>query len=924
MADTIAGIINQEEALYRQVIGDVFTVNVCTAAAATWVTYDVLLTLGQEIHLIWRAKFSLAKVLYFLVRYYNLFALLIQVAGRNSASNCKRFTSPSLPSYEPIRSLQLPALDMVRSHYPVVDSPGCYLGSIPLWVAVASGITSDINRPSARSGMHIRFIGLTLEVIDLHPTPAVPGFPIPGCIGTANTGGRLSLKIWITVMTVACAFSTTRVIFVVFTFVQPCIFHIAVNFLLILYKFLRGVSFVDHGITSNVQFKDLRKLSPLMFVFVRDAAFYFLVVFAANLLNLLCALYFPQRALEQVGAVWLTAVYSITSSRVCLSLRDFASNDVVGDEDDGLELDNRSTMPDVQFAPGTATEASAGTVLTAPTLAVFNVHDTLLLIVALEMQPIWFPTPVVVLFRRLVNVMSSLSLSHQYLLCRSQGEPERIFCPSESSASTKSWNSFKYLEWPAWMTSSRNSWQFSLEASGKDTSSEASVIDDLPRQDVSPSPPEPPDIIHRLLYSPVLYDPLRAPRYPIALCHGLYGFDVRGPSAFPILQQHYWSNVLNVLRRKVGAEVMVTSVPSTGSIASRAKSLDRYLREKAQGKGINFIAHSMGGLDCRYLITHLKPTEYMPLSLTTIATPHRGSPFMDWCRENIGLGRYGPSQEEQTVALAHSESESMAPPISEQEFADRIKASPMKSTLSFASLPSSFTTLLLSLLDSPAYANLTSTYLTTVFNPSTPNDPAVKYFSVAGRVANMSVWHPLWLPKMVLDGFEERERARLREHGHPAAYAESEWGNDGLVTLQSARPPVRVRARARRREGNGWNLTDWGRFVRAWKREEKAAAKSAGAQVSERRYEEERAANARENDQGDEVVKSSTDKLSAVFDWIVDQVPSRSSSKGDVAPETAKEREKSRKRAQQNDLATKMDLERFYVALCRKLYDEGL
>ena len=42
---------------------------------------------------------------------------------------------------------------------------------------------------------------------------------------------------------------------------------------------------------------------------------------------------------------------------------------------------------------------------------------------------------------------------------------------------------------------------------------------------------------------------------------GLYGFDVRGPSAFPILQQHYWSNVLNVLRRKIGAEVLVTGVP---------------------------------------------------------------------------------------------------------------------------------------------------------------------------------------------------------------------------------------------------------------------------------------------------------------------------------------------------------------------------
>ena len=98
-----------------------------------------------------------------------------------------------------------------------------------------------------------------------------------------------------------------------------------------------------------------------------------------------------------------------------------------------------------------------------------------------------------------------------------------------------------------------------------------------------------------------------------------------------MLRQHYWSNVLSILRQKVGAEVIVTSVPPTGSIASRAQTLDGLLRERASGKSINFIAHSMGGLDCRHLISHIKPTEYTPLSLTTIATPHRGSPFMDWC-----------------------------------------------------------------------------------------------------------------------------------------------------------------------------------------------------------------------------------------------------------------------------------------------------
>ena len=95
---------------------------------------------------------------------------------------------------------------------------------------------------------------------------------------------------------------------------------------------------------------------------------------------------------------------------------------------------------------------------------------------------------------------------------------------------------------------------------------------------------------------------------------------------------HYWSSILGILRKTVGAEVIVTAVPGTGSIASRAERLDRFLQSKALGRGVNFMAHSMGGLDCRHLITHLKPADYAPLSLTTIATPHRGSPFMDWCQ----------------------------------------------------------------------------------------------------------------------------------------------------------------------------------------------------------------------------------------------------------------------------------------------------
>jgi hypothetical protein len=69
----------------------------------------------------------------------------------------------------------------------------------------------------------------------------------------------------------------------------------------------------------------------------------------------------------------------------------------------------------------------------------------------------------------------------------------------------------------------------------------------------------------------------------------------------------------------------------------------------------------------------------------------------------------------------------------------------------------------------------------------------------------VSVWHPFWLPKLVLDGVEEKKRGKLRalseaarvsgeelrwsdEKGRTPLWArDNEWGNDGLVTVQSAK-----------------------------------------------------------------------------------------------------------------------------------------
>ncbi|KAI6004564.1 hypothetical protein EDC04DRAFT_2908096 [Pisolithus marmoratus] len=75
------------------------------------------------------------------------------------------------------------------------------------------------------------------------------------------------------------------------------------------------------------------------------------------------------------------------------------------------------------------------------------------------------------------------------------------------------------------------------------------------------------------------------------------------------------------------AKVLITSVPATSSPVDRAKVLEKEISKVYPGRAVHLIAHSMGGIDCRYLITHLTQRSFSVLSLTTISTPHHGTIF---------------------------------------------------------------------------------------------------------------------------------------------------------------------------------------------------------------------------------------------------------------------------------------------------------
>ena len=124
------------------------------------------------------------------------------------------------------------------------------------------------------------------------------------------------------------------------------------------------------------------------------------------------------------------------------------------------------------------------------------------------MQTIWFPAPVCVLFRRLVNVVSTLSLSHQYL--------------SQNGDSKTNWSTLKSFAWLPW--ANRTGFALALDTDIPDTEKH---IQRSPGPLPKPTTNRPLDIIHRLMQSPALYDPIRVPRNPVALCHGAHIFPPR-------------------------------------------------------------------------------------------------------------------------------------------------------------------------------------------------------------------------------------------------------------------------------------------------------------------------------------------------------------------------------------------------------------
>lgn len=112
---------------------------------------------------------------------------------------------------------------------------------------------------------------------------------------------------------------------------------------------------------------------------------------------------------------------------------------------------------------------------------------------------------------------------------------------------------------------------------------------------------------------------LIATRHPVVLMHGF------GIGASLRRGGHLHKQALHLRSR--GVRAIAPNVSPYNTVRARTKMWDQRLRhvlQEANADRLSLIAHSMGGLDARYLISRMGWHDHIEV-LVTVATPHRGS-----------------------------------------------------------------------------------------------------------------------------------------------------------------------------------------------------------------------------------------------------------------------------------------------------------
>jgi pimeloyl-ACP methyl ester carboxylesterase len=104
---------------------------------------------------------------------------------------------------------------------------------------------------------------------------------------------------------------------------------------------------------------------------------------------------------------------------------------------------------------------------------------------------------------------------------------------------------------------------------------------------------------------------------PVVLAHGYLGFGTLGPVV-------YFRPVAGIFTQLGARDVFATHVDPKGTIEMRSEQLAAQIRQHVPHGKVHLIAHSMGGLDARYLIGRMNGRDIVA-TLTALGTPFRGT-----------------------------------------------------------------------------------------------------------------------------------------------------------------------------------------------------------------------------------------------------------------------------------------------------------
>ncbi len=122
---------------------------------------------------------------------------------------------------------------------------------------------------------------------------------------------------------------------------------------------------------------------------------------------------------------------------------------------------------------------------------------------------------------------------------------------------------------------------------------------------------------------------------PVVLAHGFCGF---GSLSLLGKELRYFGGIERAIADR-GHPVTATNCHPIASIAHRAEQLREqllaWLKTIDQPDArVLLVAHSMGGLDARYMISRLDMARHVA-ALLTVATPHHGTPQADFWADNL-------------------------------------------------------------------------------------------------------------------------------------------------------------------------------------------------------------------------------------------------------------------------------------------------